>query len=111
MCQTLSHLLECRAHIHSACFPNFDTVAQTTSAGAESTIDILADTGAYPMPTGCPVVDDALTEGLSLQAKKAVHLIYMELGCTDGMTFHRLHCNKEDAHHCNRQPCPSFGPC
>ncbi len=42
-----------RAHIHSACFPNFETVAHTTSAGAESTIDILADTGANPIPAGC----------------------------------------------------------
>lgn len=38
------------AHIHSACFPNCETVAQTTSARADMTRDILAATGANPMP-------------------------------------------------------------
>jgi len=49
----------CRAHIQSACFPNFETVAQTISAGAEMTIDILAATGANAMPAECIVVSDA----------------------------------------------------
>ena len=61
-----------RAHIHSACFPNFDTVAHTTSAGAESTIDILADTGAKPMPAKCTVVNATSDRGLDIVSQAGI---------------------------------------